>query len=78
MKRKRINIELPEKDYAVLEKLAEASDNSLVGMIVESLRYYRMHNPLDIQRGKKLSFNIKPFRSGDPDMSESIDSAVYG
>lgn len=78
MKRKRINIELPEKDFKILEKLAKVSDHSLVGMIAESLRYYHLHNPADIQIGKKLRFQVKPFKSNDRKMSEMVDQTLYG
>ncbi len=78
MKRKRLNVELPLKEFDTLKKIAEAEDKSLVGMIIDAVRYYSRHNPVEFKKHAKKAFRWKTFDSTEPTMSTNIDQHLYG
>ena len=77
MPHKRLSIDLPAKDFKSLQQLAKAMDQSMVGVLMESLNYFKLHNPYDLMSGKR-KLNWSTFRSKDPALSEKVDKYLYG
>ena len=77
MKKKRLHIDIPLKDFKTLEKLAKTEKQTMVHVVLESIRYYHEHNPLDIMLGRK-KFKLSSFKTGDPYLSQKVDETVYG